>query len=69
MRSYDGRKLRRLGVRDPDDRWVLASAIAGRADVLVTCDADLLAVAWKSPVRIVDPRGFWTLLRKRSAGR
>ena len=25
-----------LEVRDPDDRWVLASAIAGRADVLVT---------------------------------
>jgi uncharacterized protein len=53
-----------LEVRDPDDRWVLASAIAGRADVLVTGDRDLLDVAARSPVRIVDPRGFWTLLRK-----
>jgi uncharacterized protein len=53
-----------LEVRDPDDRWVLASAIAGRADVLVTGDRDLLEVAARSPVRIIDPRGFWTLLRK-----
>jgi putative PIN family toxin of toxin-antitoxin system len=53
-----------LEVRDPDDRWVLASAIAGRADVLVTGDRDLLEVAARSPLRIIDPRGFWTLLRK-----
>ena len=53
-----------LEVRDPDDRWVLASAIAGRADVLVTGDRDLLEVAALSPIRIIDPRGFWTLLRK-----
>lgn len=53
-----------LEVRDPDDRWVLASAIAGRADVLVTGDRDLLEVAARSPLRIVDPRGFWNLLRK-----
>ena len=51
-------------VRDPDDRWVLASAIAAQVDVLVTGDADLLAVAPKSPVRIVDPRGFWLFLRR-----
>jgi uncharacterized protein len=53
-----------LEVRDPDDRWALVSAIAGRADVLVTGDRDLLEVAARSPVRIVDPRGFWTLQRK-----
>jgi uncharacterized protein len=53
-----------LEVRDPDDRWVLASAISGRADVLVTGDRDLLEVAARAPIRIVDPRGSWTLLRK-----
>jgi putative PIN family toxin of toxin-antitoxin system len=58
------RKPSDLEARDPDDRWVLASAIAGRADVLVTGDRDLLEVAARSPLRIVDPRGFWTLLRK-----
>jgi uncharacterized protein len=58
------RKPSEMDLRDPDDRWVLASAIAGRADVLVTGDRDLLEVAASSPVTIVDPRGFWTLLRK-----
>jgi uncharacterized protein len=51
-----------FGVRDRDDQWVLASAIEARADVLVTGDKDLLA-ARKSPVRIVTPRDFWSLLR------
>jgi putative PIN family toxin of toxin-antitoxin system len=54
-----------LEVRDPDDRWVLASAVEGRADVLVTGDRDLLDLGAKAPLPIVDPRGFWTLLRKR----
>jgi putative PIN family toxin of toxin-antitoxin system len=51
-------------VRDPDDRWILASAAAGRADVLVTGDRDLLDVAGKAPLPILDPRGFWNLLSK-----
>jgi putative PIN family toxin of toxin-antitoxin system len=51
-------------VRDPDDRWILASAVAGRADVLVTGDRDLLDVAGKAPLPILDSRGFWSLLRK-----
>lgn len=51
-------------VRDPDDRWILASAVAGRADVLVTGDRDLLDVAALAPLPILDPRGFWNLLSK-----
>ena len=31
-----------LPIRDPDDRWVLASAVEGGADLLVTGDQDLL---------------------------
>jgi len=50
--------------RDPDDQWVLASAIESRADVLVTGDRDLLDIASAAPIRIVDPRGFWGLVRK-----
>lgn len=50
-----------VAIRDEDDRWVLASAVAGAADVLVTGDRDLLDVAMKAPVKIVDPRGFWEL--------
>ena len=53
-----------LPIRDPDDRWILASATAGRADVLVTGDRDLLDIADKAPFPILDPRGFWNLLSK-----
>ena len=52
-----------LPIRDPDDRWVLASAIAGGAELLVTGDQDLLVVAADSPVPLVDPRGCWQRLR------
>lgn len=52
-------------LRDPDDAWVLASAVAAGADVLVTGDSDLLSIAADSPVPIVDPRGFWNMVRRR----
>ncbi len=59
------RKPSEVPVRDPDDRWILASATAGRADVLVTDDQDLLDVADKAPLPILNPRGFWNLLSKK----
>lgn len=52
-----------LKLRDPDDAWVLASALAGGAELLVTGDKDLLSVADQAPLRIVDPRGCWDRLR------
>lgn len=53
-----------LRVRDPDDAWVLASALAAGADVLVTGDPDLLELAGAiSGLRITNPRGFWELHR------
>lgn len=53
-----------LPIRDPDDRWVLASAVDGNAELLVTGDQDLLAVARQAPLAIVDPRGCWDRLRE-----
>ena len=52
-----------LPIREPDDRWVLASVVAGKADVIVTGDSDLLEMASQAPIPIVDPRGFWTMVR------
>jgi putative PIN family toxin of toxin-antitoxin system len=53
-----------LELRDPDDRWILASAVAGLADVLVTGDQDLLSVSGQAPVPILSPRAFWELVRR-----
>lgn len=50
-------------VRDPADARVLASAVAGGAEVLVTGDADLLTVAASSPIPILSPRELWERLR------
>jgi putative PIN family toxin of toxin-antitoxin system len=50
-------------VRDPDDAWVLASAVSGGADLLVTGDQDLLDVQRQVSIPIVDPRGCWNRLR------
>lgn len=52
-----------LLISDPDDEWIVASAVAGHADVLVTGDAAVLAVGDRSPIRIVSPRGLWEILR------
>ena len=54
-----------IKVRDPADESVLAEAIAGNAQVLVTGDGDLLAVAAHALLAIVAPRAFWELLTKR----
>jgi uncharacterized protein len=54
-----------MPARDPDDAWVLASAIEGRSDVLVTGDQDLLDVANVAPLPILSPRGFWEFVRKK----
>ena len=50
-------------VRDVDDRWVLATATAGEADVLVTGDRDLLDARAQTPISILGPREFWEMLR------
>lgn len=54
----------KVSLRDADDKWILASALEAKADVLVTGDRDLLEVSKRLPVRILDPRGFWNLVRE-----
>jgi len=51
-------------LRDPDDAWVLASALARGAELLVTGDKDLLSVVERAPLPIVDPRCCWDRLRR-----
>jgi len=49
-----------LPIRDPDDRWMLTSAFDGQADLLVTGDQDLLAIAGqrRSPMSIHGAAGI-----------
>ena len=44
--------------RDPDDDWVLATALAGNAEAIVTGDADLLTIGSYSGIEIISPRQF-----------
>jgi putative PIN family toxin of toxin-antitoxin system len=56
-----------IAIRDKSDIPVLGDAIAGKAEVLVTGDKDLLDVSDTLPLRILTPRGLWEELRHESA--
>ena len=61
------RALLSLKVRDPDDAWVLASAVAADANLLVSGDQDLLVPANRAPLPILSPRDAWSRLRGKGA--
>jgi len=48
--------------RDPDDDVVLATAIAAKADLIITGDQDLLVLGQHAGIRILSPRQFLELL-------
>ncbi len=43
---------------------ILSGALAIGADIFVTGDKDLLEAGEVPYIRIVDPRGFWQLVRE-----
>jgi len=45
--------------RDPDDDWVLATAITGACRCIVTGDKDFLTIGGYDGVQILGPRAFW----------
>jgi len=53
-----------VAVRDPDDAVILSEALSIGADVLVTGDKDLLEAGEVPGIRVLDPRGFWELVRR-----
>lgn len=53
-----------LGLQDASDGPVVASALAARADLIVSGDRDLIEV--ELPIRVVTPRGLWEMLRTRA---
>lgn len=55
-----------IDLRDRGDEWVLASAVAADADLLVTGDKDLLDAAVQATIPILTPREAWETLRRQS---
>jgi putative PIN family toxin of toxin-antitoxin system len=51
--------------RDHDDDAVLATAIAGHADIILTGDEDLLVLGDYQGMRILSPRQFVELMDRR----
>ena len=45
--------------RDPDDDTILATAITGRCECIVTGDKDLLMLKSVQGIHIVSPSDFW----------
>lgn len=52
-------------LRDESDRWIVASALLAKADVLVTGDTELLDLADTAGLRILSPRALWQEIRPR----
>lgn len=51
-------KLPEAICRDPDDDWVLATAREGRAEAIVSGDADSLTLTSYADIEVLSPRQF-----------
>jgi len=58
-------KIQGKPCRDPDDIKILATAIAGEVDVIVTGDEDLLILKKFKKIPILSPKEFWKFLKKK----
>jgi putative PIN family toxin of toxin-antitoxin system len=56
-------KVVSIQIRDKSDMPVLAEAISGKAEVLVTGDKDFHEIAAVLPLDVLTPRGLWERLR------
>jgi putative PIN family toxin of toxin-antitoxin system len=53
-------------IRDAHDVPILAAALNGCADVLVSGDKDLLVLRRIEGMPVLDPRGFWEFVKTRA---
>jgi putative PIN family toxin of toxin-antitoxin system len=60
MKLVVPKKLERQVCRDPDDDNILATAISGKCDCIITGDHDLLVLKSHEGLEILSPRDFIT---------
>ena len=53
----------RIKVKDKDDVEIVAAAVAGNVQVLVTGDAELQGIKTIQTLRVLSPRAFWQVLK------
>lgn len=51
--------------RDPDDDYIIATAVAGKAEFILTLDKDLLVLKEHKGIRIMTPSDFYDLQKLR----
>ncbi len=56
-------QLPKVAIKDKSDLIILASALNGNAELLVTGDRELLELERVESLEIVSPRAFWEKLR------
>ena len=63
----EGKETIGVQLKDVDDIEIIASAISGKADVLVTGDSELQGIRRVRHLRILSPRAFWEELTAKCA--
>lgn len=59
MVVVEPQRLSQPVVRDSDDDWILATALAGKSACIVTGDKDLLSLEQHEGIVILRPAEFW----------
>lgn len=57
-----------VSIGSDEDRALIQAAVAGRAELFVTGDRELLEIERSGQMEIVSPRVFWERIRGRRAG-
>ncbi|RPJ02194.1 MAG: putative toxin-antitoxin system toxin component, PIN family [Candidatus Aminicenantes bacterium] len=52
-----------IPIRDQADKVLISAALAGKAELFVTGDVELLELREIGPMAVVSPRGFWELVK------
>ena len=51
----------RLPIKDREDPWIIACALAGKVDYFVTGDAELLGLGKVKSMPLISPRACWEM--------